>query len=1186
MAYSRWLKLSVFAVILSAISVFAHSTIVSAATDVNPSASVSRLNRATLLLGSVYFYDSDTTDSTWEFVGVNTNCPAKIVYKGASGGKGGGTSASWTLSYSNPKQAADGCGATNTKSLGTPKDWTARENVVFAGSPAEKKVISVLPTNGTTFKIASKTYNGWTVFIEEGKNAYSCPLVIANSGSNWRYIPLELKSKEGDVSNQIKALFASELGVNDTACGPTDNDSLGLFSSFGLPESYYDAGVKKLHYAKTDFGLSGDDVGSATLSVYSIASAGGIALAGPLKGGDYDPKQDAGTLSGSNGEFTTTCAIDGIGWIVCPVMDFMANVIDKMYNVVSALLGVQPLTANTSKSSLYSAWSIMRNLANVAFVVAFLILVYSQLTGGGISNYGIKKMLPRLIVAAVLVNVSFWICAIAVDISNIAGNSLKAMFDSLGARIETPDFGASSTGEGWAGMVGLILAGGIAGVSVYLGVGALLVALPSALLAIITVFLVLTLRQALIIILIVISPLAFVAYLLPNTSEWFKRWMTTFQTLLLMYPIIALIFGGSAFAAQIITTSATGADGDGKLFIQLMGALVAILPLAITPIVLKFSGGILNRFAGIVNNPNRGPFDAMRKRAEATRDRINNNRDRRALDPSNRWQRITGANRRSRLRGEMQRDATKQRRDAAYENFNNTDRRTSRITGRETGAAVAKENALMAQETAHKSGEVLQNQAKLRHLNENEELHTQAIDTGKTLQNAEATHRAEAETAHVRANPNQYDTLREAQGEQKNAEMAAERRFEGSQIGRAQAGERQGLEGDLKIIRGEQELAFKTSAPGEVQAQAERAIQKEVKIADTQADIQYGASKVGESQAIREAVASDQLSAVNADTEAIVQELRTEEGAKANPQYTAEAQELRQADIEKRVQQQRSGAAQRVASYDYASQIRDDSTGLADRAAGIEGETGKSQAQAVARQTMIETFNKGVAAESTLMSNTPETEILAERDSDGNIMLGSDDILDQPDEKITAMGSVIAKRQHMESHIKLWERMGDLYKQETAKRDAAKASGDKVAQKKAEDNIGKIRNLQQQVMQDKSKKPFGIGDKDQGDATVGNYSNDIYESTRERILTHLNDGALSSMDPDDMRLLFEMGRDGKLSPQHIKKIQDSYEAWENNPNLKHLIKDKTRDLLEPIVYNAYPTSDTASRFDLSGLSNA
>lgn len=318
-------------------------------------------------------------------------------------------------------------------------------------------------------------------------------------------------------------------------------------------------------------------------------------------------------------ENKTTCAVEGIGWIVCPVTNFLAKIVDGAYGFVASLLLVQPLMTTGNTAGIYNAWVIMRNFANVAFVIAFLIIIFSQLTNVGVSNYGIKKMLPRLIIAAILVNISYWVCAIAIDLSNISGSSLYGLFGNIEGQLPDPNFGDATTGKGWAGAAGFILAGGIAlGAAFYVTLSAFLPALVAALMAIVTVFLVLTLRQALIILLVVISPLAFVAYLLPNTESLFNKWKGLFQTLLLMYPIIALIFGASALASTIVGNSASG---DYKVVIQIMGALIAILPLAITPVVMKTAGGLLNRFGGIVNNPNKGPFDRLKKGAEGYRDK-------------------------------------------------------------------------------------------------------------------------------------------------------------------------------------------------------------------------------------------------------------------------------------------------------------------------------------------------------------------------------------------------------------------------------------------------------------------------------------------------------------------------------------------------------------------------------------
>lgn len=340
------------------------------------------------------------------------------------------------------------------------------------------------------------------------------------------------------------------------------------------------------------------------------------------------------TAPAVEGEAASSCTVEGVGWIVCPVLTFMGGIVDGAYNFVSGLLVVQPLLSTDSTQGTYQAWVVMRNIANISFVIAFLIIIFSQLTGVALSNYGVKKLLPRLVIAAILVNVSFWICAIAIDLSNVVGASVVTVFDSVGANISSnlsgviDDTGNLLNGGEWTDLVGGILAGGaVAGAVYYVGLSALIPALLAAVVAIITVFLVLTLRQALIILLIVVSPLAFVAYLLPNTEDLFTKWRKLFITLLLMYPIIAGLFGASALASMIITSGAN----DNNFVLKIMGASIAILPLALTPLVMKSAGGLLNRFGGIVNNSERGPIDRLKKAGAGYRDTRNNLRNTRAL---------------------------------------------------------------------------------------------------------------------------------------------------------------------------------------------------------------------------------------------------------------------------------------------------------------------------------------------------------------------------------------------------------------------------------------------------------------------------------------------------------------------------------------------------------------------------
>lgn len=242
--------------------------------------------------------------------------------------------------------------------------------------------------------------------------------------------------------------------------------------------------------------------------------------------------------SPSENSTSTSCDVQGIGWIICPLSNWLADGIDYMYSALQEFLKTKPLETTNQNSGIYLAWVIMRNISNVAFIVAFLVIIYSQLTSVGISNYGIKKMLPRLVIAAVLVNLSFTFCAVLLDLSNVTGYAFQDAFMGIKNTISTV---GENTGVGWtwSEVIVMILSNGAlaGGVVTTVAMGAEL--LPLALSALVGIGLVLLLvllimaaRQALIVILIIISPLAFVCYLLPGTEKWFKKWRDLFLTML------------------------------------------------------------------------------------------------------------------------------------------------------------------------------------------------------------------------------------------------------------------------------------------------------------------------------------------------------------------------------------------------------------------------------------------------------------------------------------------------------------------------------------------------------------------------------------------------------------------------------------------------------------------------------
>jgi len=395
----------------------------------------------------------------------------------------------------------------------------------------------------------------------------------------------------------------------------TDNNKV---KKFNLPDNslVFINEDKNKKEVKVIYFPSGEisSLSSATYAVYSFTPP------------DTYNQTDTSTISidpPSENSTSTSCDVQGIGWFICPVSNWLADGIDFMYSALQEFLKTKPLETTNQNSGIYLAWVIMRNISNVAFIVAFLVIIYSQLTSVGISNYGVKKMIPRLVIAAVLVNLSFTICAILLDLSNIAGYAFQDAFMGIKNTIST--VGENTSTWTWSEVISTALSNGALAVGAITFTTELLPMLvPAATLAGLTLLLILLImaaRQALIIILIIISPLAFVCYLLPGTEKWFKKWRDSFLTMLVFFPAFSVVFGGAQLAGILIIQNASGPNGA---IMHVLGMLVQIIPLAITPLIMKFSGGVLGKFAGFVNDKNKGWYDRTKNWSKGRREIIRN----------------------------------------------------------------------------------------------------------------------------------------------------------------------------------------------------------------------------------------------------------------------------------------------------------------------------------------------------------------------------------------------------------------------------------------------------------------------------------------------------------------------------------------------------------------------------------
>ena len=309
---------------------------------------------------------------------------------------------------------------------------------------------------------------------------------------------------------------------------------------------------------------------------------------------DVDISGSAATEESKADEAKNSCGIDGIGWFICPLMNFASNISDSAYSAISQFLSIDPkIFKNDSTSGgLKQAWNFFRDIANAVFAVIFLWVIFSQISNVGVSNYGIKKILPRLIIGALLVNLSFYLCQLAVDLSNILGFSLKGVLERAASEIDTQ---SAAAGSFYTVVVGALA---LTGAVLFLFLAVSIPTIMALLLALLVVLVILIVRQAAVILLIAISPLAFAAWLLPNTENLFKKWVSMFKGLLVVFPVVSLLYGAGKLAGAILAASATDDPNNPKETMQFAALAASILPLGATPFVLKSSLNSLGSFAG------------------------------------------------------------------------------------------------------------------------------------------------------------------------------------------------------------------------------------------------------------------------------------------------------------------------------------------------------------------------------------------------------------------------------------------------------------------------------------------------------------------------------------------------------------------------------------------------------------
>jgi hypothetical protein len=445
-------------------------------------------------------------------------------------------------------------------------------------------------TEDTTAKVACTHTFGFLGVIDVAKN-FSSSFTIANSGNkNDTLIKITNAKVEIDVNPASTIASADDLGlapptdtiklidkdtnkVVATATAKADfiSNQLTYVANFTKLNSYSSSFLnpKTINYRATSV-VAANSVDFTIVADTQIFGITGLNKV--IVGASAQASCDAGS---------------GLTWLLCPIIDVARNAADFVKGQILSSLSFTPLNTSTGGKYAQAVWAQFRNLADVFFILIFFVIIFG--TGLGLDNYTVKRVLPRLIAAAILVQFSFILLAVAVDISNVLGAGMTQIINSAVLTAGGKNAGMFDSGGSIAGLFVV----GTGAVAAAIITPALILPVIMAFFAmvfgILTTFVTLEIRNLMIYALIIIAPIAIVLWVLPNTESIFKKWRSMFIGLLMMYPLIALIFSAGDMFSTI-----TAADSTTSTIGRILGSIIPIVVLFTVPWTFKFGGQLFN----------------------------------------------------------------------------------------------------------------------------------------------------------------------------------------------------------------------------------------------------------------------------------------------------------------------------------------------------------------------------------------------------------------------------------------------------------------------------------------------------------------------------------------------------------------------------------------------------------------
>lgn len=322
-------------------------------------------------------------------------------------------------------------------------------------------------------------------------------------------------------------------------------------------------------FAPVSINIDKKEISSDIHVAYANHEPGHAANAAPTGGGSTQTQGGGGGSTNSSGWIDWKWAFGEFGNLILSVCGSILWIAGVLFNAAVQLSVVSMGAIVKDMPTIGAAWAVVRDIANIAFI--FILLAIGIGTILGVQHYGIRPLLPRLIIVALLINFSLFFAQISIDVANAASFLFYKQLNVASGCPEATgpfDFSRCSTG----GISGLVMdslklptiykyrSGSTAQFNATYederavqnankldGLQILQIAVLGSILILIAAFvffvagILLLIRFGLLLLLMALAPAALAAAILPQTQKYWDQWLKTFIGQAFFAPVYMLL---------------------------------------------------------------------------------------------------------------------------------------------------------------------------------------------------------------------------------------------------------------------------------------------------------------------------------------------------------------------------------------------------------------------------------------------------------------------------------------------------------------------------------------------------------------------------------------------------------------------------------------------------------------------